>query len=49
VFSASEVAKADIEWNRRLLACPAEQRPYLIQQYAMPVRNQYRIKAGLPL
>lgn len=49
VFSASEVAKAEIEWNRRLLACPVEQRPYLIQQYAMPVRNQYRIKAGLPL
>jgi len=23
------------------------QQPYLIQQYAMPVRNQFRLNAGL--
>ena len=28
--------------------CPSEQQPYLILQYANPVRNQYRIKAGYP-
>lgn len=49
LFSADEVAKAEAEWHRRLARCPQEQQPYLIQQYAMPVRNQYRIKAGLPL
>jgi hypothetical protein len=32
-----------------LQACPAEERPYLVLQYATPVRNQYRVKAGLPL
>ena len=49
LFEAGEVAKAEAEWQRRLHACPEEQRPYLILQYANPVRNQYRIKAGLPL
>ena len=49
VFPAEELAKAQEEWQRRLDACPAEHRPYLVLQYAMPVRNQYRIKAGLPL
>ena len=49
VFPADELAKARQEWQRRLDACPAEHRPYLVLQYAMPVRNQYRIKAGLPL
>ena len=49
VFPAEELAKAQQEWQRRLDACPAEHRPYLVLQYAMPVRNQYRIKAGLPL
>ncbi len=49
VFGAEELAKAQEEWQRRLDACPAEHRPYLVLQYAMPVRNQYRIKAGLPL
>ncbi|MNJ36506.1 Acyltransferase [compost metagenome] len=49
VFPADELARAQTEWQRRLDACPAEQRPYLVQQYAMPVRNQYRVKAGLAL
>ena len=49
VFPAEELAKAQEEWQRRLDACPAEHRPYLVLQYAMPVRNQYRIKAGLAL
>lgn len=49
VFPADELARAQAEWQRRLDACPAEQRPYLVQQYAMPVRNQYRVKAGLAL
>jgi hypothetical protein len=49
VFAADELARAKAEWQKRLDACTAEQRPYLIQQYATPVRNQYRIKAGLPL
>ncbi|MNH05904.1 hypothetical protein D3C79_652550 [compost metagenome] len=49
VFPADELARAQTEWQRRLDACPVEQRPYLVQQYAMPVRNQYRVKAGLAL
>ena len=49
LFDAGELARARTEWQRRLAACPAEQRPYLIAQYATPVRNQYRIKAGLAL
>ncbi|QKE64206.1 1-acyl-sn-glycerol-3-phosphate acyltransferase [Aquipseudomonas campi] len=49
LFAADELAKARGEWQRRLDACPVEQRPWLIRQYATPVRNQYRIKAGLPL
>ncbi|MDH4609658.1 1-acyl-sn-glycerol-3-phosphate acyltransferase [Pseudomonas sp. BN102] len=49
IFGADELARAKAEWQKRLDACAAEQRPYLIQQYATPVRNQYRIKAGLPL
>jgi hypothetical protein len=49
LFPAEELAKARGEWQRRLDACPPEQRPQLIRQYANPVRNQYRIKAGLPL
>ncbi|WP_422422775.1 1-acyl-sn-glycerol-3-phosphate acyltransferase [Pseudomonas sp. GZD-222] len=47
VFPADELARAQAEWQRRLDACPAEQRPYLVQQYATPVRNQYRVKVGL--
>ncbi|QLF92769.1 1-acyl-sn-glycerol-3-phosphate acyltransferase [Pseudomonas sp. ABC1] len=49
LFSSDELGRAQAEWNKRLQACPAEHRPYLIQQYATPVRNQYRVKAGLPL
>lgn len=49
VFGAEELDKARTEWARRLDACPAEQRPYLVLQYATPVRNQYRVKASLPL
>ncbi len=49
LFAADELQQARLEWQRRLDACPVEQRPWLIRQYATPVRNQYRIKAGLPL
>ncbi len=44
-----ELAAAKEQWQQRLSRCPSEQQPYLILQYAMPVRNQYRVKAGLPL
>lgn len=47
LFGAEELARAEAEWQRRLAACPAEQRPYLVMQYATPVRNQYRSRAGL--
>ncbi|MEX6503599.1 1-acyl-sn-glycerol-3-phosphate acyltransferase [Pseudomonas zhanjiangensis] len=49
LFPAEELAVAQAEWQKRLAACPAEQQPYLVLQYANPVRNQYRIKAGLAL
>nr|WP_322980990.1 1-acyl-sn-glycerol-3-phosphate acyltransferase [Pseudomonas sp. C11] len=49
IFAADELAKAEAEWRTRLAACSDEEKPYLILQYANPVRNQYRIKAGLPL
>ena len=49
LFPADELAKARQEWQDRLTACPEEHRPYLVLQYATPVRNQYRVKAGLPL
>jgi hypothetical protein len=49
VFAAPELAKAQEEWQRRLDECPEEHRPYLVLQYATPVRNQYRVKAGIPL
>jgi hypothetical protein len=49
VFPADELAKAKAEWERRLHECPAEHRPFLVVQYATPVRNQYRVKAGIPL
>ncbi|MGA4642814.1 glycerol acyltransferase, partial [Stutzerimonas stutzeri] len=42
-----EVERAEAEWSKRLAACPSVQQPYLIQQYATPVRNQYRLNAGL--
>jgi hypothetical protein len=46
LFAAAELASAKAEWQRRLDACPAEQRPYLIQQYATPVANQYQVRTG---
>ena len=49
MFAADELAKAQEQWQQRLDACPEEHRPYLVLQYATPVRNQYRVKAGLPL
>ncbi|MNN60905.1 hypothetical protein D3C81_1761160 [compost metagenome] len=49
LFPADELAKARQEWQDRLAACPEEHRPFLVLQYATPVRNQYRVKAGLPL
>ena len=49
LFPAAELAKAEAEWQKRLNACSAEEKPFLILQYANPVRNQYRIRAGLPL
>ncbi|WP_263147608.1 1-acyl-sn-glycerol-3-phosphate acyltransferase [Pseudomonas sp. RIT-PI-AD] len=49
LFPAAEVERARQELQKRLDACSAEQRPYLVLQYATPVRNQYRVKAGLPL
>ncbi|MNC77295.1 hypothetical protein D3C75_1292140 [compost metagenome] len=39
LFPADELARAQAEWQRRLDACPVEQQPYLVQQYATPVRN----------
>ncbi len=49
VFATDELERAKAEWQRRLDACPVEHRPYLVLQYATPVRNQYRVKAGLAL
>jgi hypothetical protein len=49
LFPAAELAKAEAEWQKRLAACSAEEKPFLILQYANPVRNKYRVKAGLPL
>lgn len=47
LFSNEEIARAEAEWSKRLAACPSVQQPYLIQQYANPVRNRYRLEAGL--
>ena len=49
LFPAQELAKAKEEWQRRLDACPVEHQPYLVQQYATPVRNQYQVKAQSPV
>ena len=49
LFGAEELSRAQAEWDRRLTACPAEHRPWLVVQYATPVRNQYRVRNGLPL
>ena len=42
VFDSQEILNAQQHWQKRLDACPAEHRPYLIMQYATPVENQYR-------
>jgi len=47
LFSEEEIARAEAEWSKRLAACPSVQQPYLIQQYANPVRNRYRLESGL--
>ena len=47
LFSREAIERAEAEWSKRLAACPSVQQPYLIQQYATPVRNQYRLLAGL--
>ncbi|MBJ9976686.1 1-acyl-sn-glycerol-3-phosphate acyltransferase [Pseudomonas sp. S75] len=44
VFPAEELARAREQWQSRLDACPVEHRPYLVLQYATPVRNQYQVK-----
>jgi hypothetical protein len=49
LFPAEELARAQEEWQRRLDGCPAEHRPYLVVQYATPVRNQYKVKTGQAL
>jgi Acyltransferase len=49
VFPAEELTRAQTEWQRRLDGCPAEHRPYLVLQYATPVRNQYKVKTGQAL
>jgi hypothetical protein len=49
LFAAQELATAQVQWQARLAACPAEHRPFLVLQYANPVRNQYRLKAGVVL
>ncbi|RMH90328.1 glycerol acyltransferase [Stutzerimonas zhaodongensis] len=49
LFTPAEIERAEAEWGKRLAGCPSVQQPYLIQQYATPVRNQYRLKAGLSL
>ncbi|MGV8844373.1 MAG: 1-acyl-sn-glycerol-3-phosphate acyltransferase [Pseudomonas sp.] len=48
LFAAPELATAQAQWQKRLAACPAEQRPFLVLQYANPVRNQYRLTASPP-
>ncbi len=49
LFGDAELQKASREWQKRLQACPHEHRPFLVMQYATPVRNHYRIRAGLAL
>lgn len=43
LFSAAELTTAQQQWQQRLHACPVEDRPYLIGQYARPVANHYRL------
>lgn len=46
LFSSQEISAAHHEWQRRLNECPAEERTWLIAQYAMPVRNQYQLRCS---
>ncbi len=43
LFSAAELTTAQQQWQQRLQACPPEDQPYLIGQYARPVANHYRL------
>ena len=43
LFSTAELTTAQQQWQQRLQACPAEDQPYLIGQYARPVANHYRL------
>ena len=49
VFDESELNAAKAKWQARLEQCPDEHKPYLVQQYAQPVLNQYRVKQGIAL
>ncbi|MBA1272035.1 1-acyl-sn-glycerol-3-phosphate acyltransferase [Stutzerimonas azotifigens] len=44
LFGEHELQRAHAEWSKRLAACPSAQQPYLVEQYATPVRNQYQIR-----
>lgn len=44
LFTKAQIEQASVEWQKRLDACPAEHKPYLIMQYAYPVYNQYRLQ-----
>ena len=46
LFSEAELSKARQIWQTRLEQCPKEHLPYLIAQYATPVRNQYQMKTA---
>nr|WP_284060331.1 1-acyl-sn-glycerol-3-phosphate acyltransferase [Pseudomonas sp. NW5] len=46
LFSAEELHAAQARWQQRLAACPAEQQPWLIMQYARPVENHYRLRSA---
>ena len=43
LFSTTELATVQQQWQQRLHACPVEDQPYLIGQYARPVANHYRL------
>ena len=45
LFGRAELERAKAQWQRRFNSCPPEQRPFLIEQYANPVRNHYRLIA----
>jgi len=46
LFSATELAAAKQQWQKRLSACEAPYRPWLIRQYAMPLHKQYGLKVS---